>query len=102
MAQLEERCCVIETGTRGNSARDQPVSEGCLVAVCSSGANPKMNNGSEYAKHCREIPFKHTVHVWLKREMVDESSAAKIDRGVLKFCNEAQRYFKIYSVCERF
>ena len=33
-----------------------------------------------------------TIHVWCSREIVEESKAARIERGVLKFWSVVQRY----------
>lgn len=81
----------VSNDTGGNCVRGLLSVAAPLVAPCSSEAVPE-EGGKKVRDYSQNIiKMQQTFHVCRRREIVDESNAARIDRGVLKLFSNAQR-----------
>ena len=72
-----------------NSWHDPQAYAMTLTSFCSFEEDP--NKKKQLLGLKKYASMKITIHVWLKRAIVDESKAARIDLGELKLFNITQR-----------
>jgi hypothetical protein len=88
MGQREVQLHVSVSDTRGNSVHSQRACAHHRVAISASEARPTGEVISKTKANTKET---HTIQVCCRREIVDESNAARMERDVAKLFNIMQR-----------